>query len=135
MVNLIHKIDTFPNFKFLCVSILLFPLSVGLGTKLIVTDAVSFKRNDTELKLGQVKQEVRQGDRLVHELLEENRKLIEASQKAQRAAKRRKVTLPELEEIQSAAEDSQAVAEDLEENNEELRELVDEQPTSQPAIK
>ena len=108
---------------------------MGLGTKLIVTDAVSFKRNDTELKLGQVKQEVRQGDRLVHELLEENRKLIEASQKAQRAAKRRKVTLPELEEIQSAAEDSQAVAEDLEENNEELRELVDEQPTSQPAIK
>lgn len=108
------------------------PLSISFAFKLSFTDSVVFKRGETELKLGQV---ARQGDRLVEELLQENRRLIQASEKAKRAARRRKVKLPELEEVQQAAEGTRAVVEDLEKSNEELQELVNEQPPIQPIIK
>lgn len=111
------------------------PLSISIAFKLNFSDSVLFRRGDTEIQLGQIKQEVRKGDRLVDELIKDNRRLVEANEKAQRAARVRNVRLPELEEVADAAKDSQLLAQELEENNEELKDIIYEQPPIKPIIK
>ena len=139
MVNLIEQIDSIPNFKFLCVSVLLFPLSVGLGTKLVTTDNVSFKRNDTEIKLGQIKQVVQQSDRLIESQQENIDDLVRANNKVQRAAKREKIVLPELEEVEEVVNRSEELTEELEDNSQQLKDLteqaINEQSSEQSIIK
>ena len=111
------------------------PLSISIAFKLNFADSVSFKRGSTEIQLGQIKQEVKQGDFLLRELKERNRNLVEANSKLQQAARKRKIRLPELKEVEQAAKDTEEAAADLEENNEELQELVNDKPNREPTIK
>lgn len=130
VVQLIEKIDTFPNFKFLCVSVLLFPLSIGLGAKLFSTDSISYKRNDTEIKLGQIKQVVQQSDRLIETQQETINDLVRANNKVQKAARKKKIVLPELEQVDEIVNKSGELVEELGSNSQQLKTLtdLDEQP-------
>jgi mevalonate kinase len=125
---LIQRLKDLPDVWLLCLTILFFPLAVGLSVKIASTPFVSFSNGNTQIQLGEVAQE---SDRLIEQLEGQNQALIEASSKLSQAARRKKIKLPELEEVQEAIETSEDLTDDLKANNQELQNLSDVEPSSE----
>lgn len=128
---LIQRLKDLPDVWLICLTILFFPLAVGLSVKIANTPFVSFSNGNTQIQLGEVAQE---SDRLIAELEAQNQALIEASGKLNQAVQRKKIKLPELKEVQEVIETSEGLTEDLKANNEELQNLSDVEPSSESAI-
>lgn len=119
--HLINKIKGTPDHWLICLTILFFPLSVGLSLKFASTDAISFSNGNTQIALGKT---VAESDRLIAEQNEQIARLTQSVQTAQQAAKKRKVNLPELQQVQELAEETEELSDDLVTNSEELQELT-----------
>lgn len=128
MLTFINKIKELPDFWLLCLTILLFPLCTGAGVKIASTDAISYSNGNTQIALGKT---VAESDRLIAEQNEQIARLTQSVQTAQQAAKKRKVNLPELQQVQKIAEETQELSDNLVTSNEELQELVDVQSTQE----
>lgn len=119
---LLKKLKALPDLYLVCLTILLFPFSLGTAVKLIYADNINFKNGNTEISLGEV---VQKSDRLIEELQQKNQALIEANQKLQVSAKQRRVNLPELAEVEKVLGETGKVTADLEDNNKELQDIVE----------
>ncbi|MGL5944251.1 MAG: hypothetical protein ACRC2S_28550 [Waterburya sp.] len=124
---LIQKLQSIPEPWLLSITLLLLPLSVGLGVKLTQADSFSFKHAGTEINLGEIKEAVQESDELVQEQQEHIQTLVEAHEKLAASAKKKKIVLPELAEVEEAIAESENLVEDQKENQEQLEELMNEQ--------
>jgi hypothetical protein len=123
MLNLISKIKELPDFWLLCLTVLLLPLCIGSGVKIASTETISYSNGDTQIALGKT---VAQSDRLIAEQNEQISRLTESVRVAQQAAKKRKINLPELKQVEAIAQETEELSDNLVSNNEELQELLDE---------
>jgi enoyl-CoA hydratase/carnithine racemase len=122
---MIQKLQSIPEPWLISITLLLLPLSIGLGVKLTQADSFSFKHAGTEINLGQIKEAVKESDELVQEQQEQIQTLVEAHEKLAVSAKKKKIVLPELTEVEEAIAESENLVEDQQENQEQLEELVD----------
>ncbi|MEN9870513.1 MAG: hypothetical protein RLZZ171_1501 [Cyanobacteriota bacterium] len=121
MLTLITKIKELPDFWLLCITLLLLPLCIGAGVKIASTEAISYSNGNTQIALGKT---VAQSDRLISEQNEQINLLTESVQVAQQAAKKRKINLPELKQVEAIAQETEQLSEDLEANNEDLQDFI-----------
>jgi hypothetical protein len=123
VLTLITKIKELPDFWLFCLTVLLLPLCIGSGVKIASTEAISYSNGNTQIALGKT---VAQSDRLIAEQNEQISRLTESVQVAQQAAKKRKINLPELKQVEAIAQETEELSDNLVSNNEELQGLVDE---------
>ena len=121
MFYLINKIKELPDFWLFCLTILLLPLCIGAGVKIASTDTLSYSNGNTQIALGKT---VAESDRLIAEQNEQINRLTQSVQTAQQAAKKRKVNLPELQQVGQIAKETEELNDNLVSNNEELQDLV-----------
>ena len=124
---ILQKIKELPTPWLVCITILLMPLSTGLGVQLTQADSLVFKHAETEINLGEIKQAIATNDELVKEQEAQIQALTEAHEKLVVSAKRKKVVLPALEEVEQAIAQTEDLTEDQRENQEHLKELIVEQ--------
>lgn len=122
MLTAIAKIKELPDFWLLCLTILLFPLCIGAGVKIASTDTLSYSNGNTQIALGKT---VAESDRLIAEQNEQISRLTQSVQTAQQAAKKRKVNLPELQQVGQIAKETEELSDDLVNSNQELQDLLD----------
>jgi hypothetical protein len=122
MLNLISRLNQMPETWLCCLTILLFPLFTGAGVKLASTEALSYSNGNTQIALGKT---VAQSDQLIAQQNEQINRLTESIHKAQLAAKKRKLRLPELKTIDEIAQETVGLSDDLVDKNEELQGLID----------
>ncbi len=121
MFYLIAKIKELPDFWLLCITILLLPLCIGAGVKIASTEAISYSNGNTQIALGKT---VAESDRLIAEQNEQINRLTESVQTAQQAAKKRKVNLPELQQVGQIARETEELNDNLVNSNQELQDLL-----------
>lgn len=122
MLNLISKLKQLPDHWLLCLTVLLFPIFLGSGFKIAVTDTLSYSNGSTQIALGETVQE---SDRLIAQQQEQITRLTESIQLAQQAARDKKIKLPELKQVQQIAKETEKLSNDLVTNSETLQELVE----------
>lgn len=123
---LVKYFKKLPDKWIFCLTLLLLPISIGAGKKLEETGNLSFQHGQTTVKLGQIKAIADEGDRQIDDLLEENQNLTASYQKLKSSLDRKKVNVPELEEIEKAIGRSGEVADGVSKTQQELGRLTEE---------
>ncbi len=121
MLTLLKQIKETPDHWLICLTILFFPLSVGLSMKFASTDAISFSNGNTQIALGKT---VAESDRLIIEQNTQIARIAHSVLKAQQAASERNINLPELQKVQEITEEADELNADLINNSEVLQELT-----------
>jgi hypothetical protein len=128
MLSIITKIKELPDFWLLCLTILLLPLCVGMGVKIASTESISYSSGTTQIALGKTAAE---SDRLIAEQNEQIVRLSESVKLAQQAARKKKIDLPELNQVQEITKETVELSDDLVINSQELQGLVEGEPPVQ----